>query len=90
MTASGIRGVAPDDAGAASGAVNVAHQLGNSLGLAVLVTVFAAATPSGMDPEAQLAHRLSAALTRATVLQVLCLLVALVLIVWPALKGSRA
>ncbi|GGJ77793.1 MFS transporter [Deinococcus aquiradiocola] len=90
MTASGIRGVGPDDAGAASGLVNVAHQLGNSLGLAVLVTVFAAATPSGVDPEAQLAHRLSAALTGATVLQVLCLLVALLLIVWPALKGSRA
>ena len=38
---------APDaDAGAASGFVNVAHQIGGSLGLGILVTVFAA-TRSG-------------------------------------------
>jgi len=84
MTASGIQNVNPVDSGAASGLVNVAHQLGNSLGLAVLVTVFAAATLNGAEPKAQLAHRISAALAGATVLQVLCLLVALVLIVRPA------
>jgi predicted MFS family arabinose efflux permease len=33
LTAAGIAGVAPKDAGAASGLVNVAHQLGGSLGL---------------------------------------------------------
>jgi len=90
MTASGIRGVGPEDAGAASGVVNVAHQLGNSLGLAVLVTVFAAAILNGAEPKMQLAHRISAALTGATVLQVLCILVALILIVRPALKEQRA
>jgi EmrB/QacA subfamily drug resistance transporter len=42
LTAFGIAGVAPRDAGAASGVVNVAHQLGNSLGLAILVAVAAA------------------------------------------------
>lgn len=43
LTAAGIAGVAGEDAGAASGLVNVAHQLGGSLGLGILVTVFAAA-----------------------------------------------
>ncbi len=43
LTVAGVRGVAPQDAGAASGLVNAAHQLGGTLGLAVLVTVFAAA-----------------------------------------------
>jgi EmrB/QacA subfamily drug resistance transporter len=44
LTAAGIAGVRPHEAGAASGLVNVAHQLGGSLGLGILVTVFAAAS----------------------------------------------
>jgi EmrB/QacA subfamily drug resistance transporter len=44
LTAAGIAGVEPGDAGAASGLVNVAHQLGGSLGLGILVSVFASAT----------------------------------------------
>jgi hypothetical protein len=43
LTTAGIRGVAPADAGAASGLVNVAHQVGGSLGLGILITVFAGA-----------------------------------------------
>jgi predicted MFS family arabinose efflux permease len=43
LTAAGIRGVDPVDAGAASGLVNVAHQVGGSLGLAILISVFAGA-----------------------------------------------
>lgn len=44
LTAAGIAGVAAEDAGAASGLVNVSHQLGGgSLGLGILVAVFAAA-----------------------------------------------
>ena len=35
LTAAGIAGVQPHDAGAASGVVNTAHQLGGSLGLGV-------------------------------------------------------
>ncbi|MEC5385307.1 MFS transporter [Uliginosibacterium sp. H3] len=41
LTISGVAGVAAEDAGAASGLVNAAHQLGGSLGLAILVVVFA-------------------------------------------------
>jgi EmrB/QacA subfamily drug resistance transporter len=46
LTTAGLAGVAPADAGAASGLVNVMQQLGAAVGLAVLVTVFDAVTPS--------------------------------------------
>lgn len=38
-TAGGLTGVAPADAGAAGGVTNVAHQVGGSLGLPVLIAV---------------------------------------------------
>jgi len=44
LTTAGIAGVDAGDAGAASGLVNVAQQLGGSLGLGILITVFAAAS----------------------------------------------
>ncbi|HEX2308092.1 MAG TPA: MFS transporter [Jatrophihabitantaceae bacterium] len=44
LTAAGLQGVAPADAGAASGLVNVMQQVGGSLGLAILVTVFGTAS----------------------------------------------
>ena len=43
LTTAGLAGVEPDDAGAASGLVNVTQQVGAALGLAVLVTVLNAA-----------------------------------------------
>ena len=43
LTVAGVQGVARDDAGAASGLVNVAHQLGGSLGVASLAAVAAMA-----------------------------------------------
>jgi hypothetical protein len=46
LTTAGLAGVAPADAGAASGLINVMQQLGAALGLAVLVTVFDTVTPS--------------------------------------------
>ena len=44
LTTAGLAGVAPSDAGAASGLINVMQQLGAALGLAVLVTVFDSVT----------------------------------------------
>ena len=44
LTTASLAHVAPDDAGAASGLVNVVQQVGAALGLAVLVTVSSAAT----------------------------------------------
>ncbi len=44
LTSASLAEVAPEDAGAASGLVNVSQQLGGALGLAILVTVFDAVT----------------------------------------------
>jgi MFS family permease len=86
LTATGIAGVAQRDAGAASGLLNVAQQLGASLGLGILITIFAAATHhvSGSSAQAELAHGVSTALTGAAVFLALALLVVLVLIRRPA------
>jgi len=78
LTASGIAGVAGEDAGAASGVVNVAHQLGGSLGLGIMVTVFAAVQPGTADPRQLLAHRIGDALTAGTVMLTLALALAVV------------
>jgi MFS family permease len=64
LTAAGIARVPAQDAGAASGVVNVAHQLGNSLGLAVLVALAGAAP---------LAQRVTTALTASSVMLLLAL-----------------
>ena len=44
LTSASLADVAPEDAGAASGLINVSQQLGAALGLAVLVTAFDAVT----------------------------------------------
>lgn len=92
LTVAGVAGVADEDAGAASGLVNVAHQLGGSLGLAVLLVVFSGAADWGLAGSAeQLGRSISAALTAGGVMLVLALLLVLGLVV-PAgrvLHGHR-
>ena len=89
LTASGIAGVAAEDAGAASGLVNVAHQLGASLGLAVLVTVFAAAGSGAVDARAQLARGIGTTLDVATAMLVMALVVVVALILPPRAVAPR-
>lgn len=79
----GIAGVAREDAGAASGLVNVAHQLGGSLGLGILVVVFAAAGSATLGARDLLAHRIAASFTAGTAMLALALAVVLALIVLP-------
>ena len=50
LTSAGIAGVTARDAGAASGLVNTAHQLGSALGLGILVAVAASAGSPREDP----------------------------------------
>lgn len=80
LTSAGIAGVAPEDAGAASGLVNVAQQLGSSVGLGILVTVFSAASRDSVNlsPAAQLAHAVASSLTGSAIFLALALMAALV------------
>ena len=75
--------VAREDAGAASGLVNAAHQLGGSLGIGILVTVFATASSHTLGDRDLLAQGIAAALTASTIMLVLCLMLVLMLIVRP-------
>lgn len=88
LTVSAVAGVAPADAGAASGLVNVAHQLGGSLGLGILVVVFSAVTPTTQTGSEILAQRIAMVMDTSAVLLALALIVTLALIV-PAQAQKR-
>jgi EmrB/QacA subfamily drug resistance transporter len=87
LTTAALAGVRPEDSGAASSMVNVTQQVGGALGLAILVTVFgaasrAAAGPAGHAPGTALAsardhlvHGMASAFTVATLFDVCALLV---------------
>jgi EmrB/QacA subfamily drug resistance transporter len=101
LTAAGIAGVAPEDAGAASGLVNVAHQLGGSLGLGALVAVFAAAghaaarhRPAGASAAEQarhvMAHAVATSLAGSVVLLALAVLVVVVVMRRPPAAAAAA
>jgi EmrB/QacA subfamily drug resistance transporter len=90
LTSAGIAGIAREDAGAASGVVNVAHQLGASLGLGILVAVFATAGASSADARTELAQRVGTSFTAATGMLVVAFVLAVVLIVRPRLAAARA
>ena len=80
MTSAGVHGVTSSDAGAASGLVNTAHQLGSSLGLGFLVTV-ATQVGTGGAGAAAVAHRVSTALTGSSAFLALALVVTLAFVV---------
>lgn len=81
LTSAGIARVAPQDAGAAAGLVNVSHQLGSALGLGV-TTAIAAMGGAGLTGTALILHRTHFGLTAATVM----LAAALVLVLRLSLK----
>lgn len=77
LTVAGVAGVAEADAGAASGVVNVAHQLGLSLGLSISVVAFASASRAALGARVALAHGVSAALTTGAAMMALSFIIAL-------------
>jgi hypothetical protein len=87
VTVLALSEVGPQDSGAASSLVNVTQQVGGSLGLAVLVTVFGTASRNGAahptpgaSPQAQqiLAHGIGSAFTAAAVFIACALILALI------------
>ena len=100
LTSAALAGVAPEDAGAASGLINVTQQLGGTLGVAVLVTVFGSASKyaavhpgSATSPAAIADHVFVYAADRAFVTATGFLIAALALIVVavrsPKMAGAR-
>lgn len=87
LTSAGVAGVTHRNAGAASGAVNVAHQLGSSVGLSVLVAVAGIAS-AGLSGQALAVSRINAAFDAGTLMLVLALLVVLWTIVLPPAKPA--
>ncbi len=59
LTTSGVRGVETGDQGAASGLVNVVHQLGGSIGLSLLIVVFAASADPGLPHAVEMSRQVS-------------------------------
>lgn len=79
LTAAGITGIRQQDAGAAAGGVNVAHQLGGALGVSIMVAIATAGitstTPTAIAAEA------SRGLATGAVLLAIALAAALLLVV---------
>ena len=85
LTQAALEGVPAKDAGAASGLVNVTQQLGGTLGVAILVTVFGhfsrhASTPLGEPAVAQAQHAFTVGASHAFVAAALFLVAALALV----------
>jgi EmrB/QacA subfamily drug resistance transporter len=59
MTTFGVHGVTLKDTGAASGLVNVSHQIGSSLGLGILVVVFETSVQAIQNSPAILSQRIA-------------------------------
>lgn len=89
LTGYGVHAVSKADAGAASGAVNVAHQLGSAVGLSVLVAV-AAAGVGGLNGQALAAHRISTALETGAFALILAFAVVMITIVLPQRAKASA
>jgi EmrB/QacA subfamily drug resistance transporter len=92
LTAVSLARVEPEDAGAASGLVNAVQQVGGSLGLAVLVTVFGAAQshyhpPAGLTKLQQANHAFVAGATAAFKVS-FCLVLATLIVVVTLIRGD--
>ncbi|MEZ2392162.1 MFS transporter [bacterium RCC_150] len=90
LTDFGMADVETSDAGAASGLVNTAHQLGGSIGLALLTVVFGAAAHDGGAPVASMAAEgYSTVFQVATIFYAAAVLVGVVILVAQRRPASR-
>src|ERR1700712_3131016 len=80
LTSFGINGVRPELAGAASGLLNTAHQLGTCVGLAVLVTV-STALAGNADTAAALTQRVHVALIGSSVMLIAAAIVVVAIMI---------
>ena len=87
LTMAGVAGVESRNAGAASGLVNVAHQLGASLGLAVLVVAYAGGHAPVAIEAADMAHRTAITMEVAALLLFAALIVSARTIVFERLPS---
>lgn len=78
LTIAAVAGVSQEDAGAASGLVNVAHQIGGALGLSALVAVSAATTTRTSSDAEHLAHRIANTFNASTIMLLVSLMVVVV------------
>ncbi len=95
LTTASLEGVAPEDAGAASGLVNVIQQVGAALGVAILVTVFSAASghaqlAAGPSKVTALLHGLDTTFAIGALFGLLALAMVGLLVRVPAPTRSRA
>jgi hypothetical protein len=90
LTSAGITGVTAREAGAASGLVNTAHQLGSALGLGILVAISASSGAGAPNPAAALADHVSTALAGGSVLLAVGLVITLALVLPSATADRRA
>lgn len=89
LTVAGIAGVESQHAGAASGVLNVAHQLGASLGLAILVVIYAG-NHLQLHEAAIMARQTGLAMDAATLFLLAALLLAARFIHFPRLKVKES
>jgi len=91
LTAAGLHGVPAAQAGAASGAVNVFHQLGAAVGLGLTVTLAAAAADRspGIDAAAGFTDQVTSALTGSSILLAVALLAFAALVIKPSRRPGR-
>lgn len=90
LTVAGVSQVHSDDQGAASGMVNVAHQMGGTLGLGILIAFFAHASNAPLTGITLLSHQISVAVLGGSIMVCLALLVALFMIVPASNAATRA
>ena len=91
LTDFGMAEVDPGDAGAASGLVNTAHQIGGSIGLALLTVVYGSAVHHEAAPGAiAQAHGYSAVFDVATLFYVLAVIAALVILTAERRRMARS